>query len=108
MNTAIKVTEKKNVQTSLKNLRPHFPKGTPDLEILAELLRNGESELTPAKLLEFAKSKKRFSTADAMQAFQAGKYKVAGSLASLSGQRRIEKTADVDANGYSVYVYVTE
>ena len=94
------------IKAALMKLRSHFNAGTPDLEILSQVLQNGNVGCSPATLEAFASKTKTFSTADVMQHFQVGKYKVAGSLASLTGARKIKKTGDVDDNGYSLYVWI--
>jgi hypothetical protein len=95
------------IKLALTSLRPHYEPGTPDLEILSMVLQNGNGDLTPESLEAYAKKKKAFSTADVMQHFQVGKYKVAGSLASLTRQGKIKLAEKkTDANGYSQYVWV--
>ncbi len=99
-------SEAKTIKASLSKLRQCFPLGTPDLEILSKVLQNGHGECNPEALEAFASQKKRFSTADVMQHFQVGKYKVAGSLATLSGAGKIKKTGERDSNGYTCYEWV--
>lgn len=98
--------EKTHIQVSLTHLRPFYASGTPDLEILADVLSDGKGALTPEALLTYAKSRKQFSTANVMQTFQASKYKVAGSLAALSRSKKIEKLPELDPNGYSFYRFL--
>jgi hypothetical protein len=101
-------TQAKLIKAALIKLRPHFDAGTPDLEILSQVLRNGHGECCPETVEAFAVKMrdKKFSTADVMQFFQVSKYKVAGSLAALSGAGKIRKTGELDDNGYSVYEWV--
>jgi hypothetical protein len=94
--------ERKQIQTILKTLRKNFPKGTPDLEILSAVLSDGD-ECNPDGVARFARSVKRFTTADVMNHFQVGKYKVAGSLAALTRAGKIERVESSDPSGYSSY-----
>jgi hypothetical protein len=91
MNTETTIrNERAHITQSLATLRPIFPHGTPDVEILSQILRNAE-ELSPKVLGKFARSKKRFTTANVMQHFSCSKYKAAGSLAPLVKAQLIEK-----------------
>ncbi len=96
-------SETKTIKSSLAKLRSCFPGGTPDLEILSQVLSAGHGECNPEALEAFATRKKEFSTADVMQHFQVSKYKAAGSLAALSGAGLIKKTGEQDENGYTCY-----
>jgi hypothetical protein len=97
-------TERQKLQTILKDLRPHFSKGVPDIEILAMVLRNG-LECSPAAVEAFARKKKTFSTADVMNYFMVGKYKVAGAVAALRGAGKLE-AGEPTGDGYSTWRYV--
>jgi hypothetical protein len=99
-------TEKKHIETILKGLRPKVTPKTPDLEILAEVLRGGGETCSPETLAKFARSKKRFTTADVMQHFSVGKYKVAGALAALRRAGKIEPGPVEEKNGYSIWTWV--
>ena len=99
-------TEKQKVETVLKGLRSKFSPKTPDLEILATVLRGSGEICTPETVEKFARARKTFSTADVMQHFQVSKYKVAGSLAAL---RRANKLSPGEStkDGYSTWMWVT-
>lgn len=96
-------TERALIEILVAKLRSDFPVGTPDIEILSIVLRT--EDCTPEAAEKFAKKKKRFSTADMMQHFSVGKYKVAGILAAL---RRANKIVPVDTKetaGYSRWAW---
>ncbi len=98
--------ERAHIELALTHLRPHFSPGTPDSEILSAVLRNG-TECTPTTVEEYAKTHKRFSTSGVMQHFHVGKYKVAGAVAALRRQSKIEPDEPAeDSNGYSRWKWV--
>lgn len=98
--------ERATIEASLEKLRPFFP-GQPDVEILSIVLQNGTGECSPATVKAYAKRRKHFTTADVMQYFQVSKYKVAGALAALRGQKIIEPDDPKKVkDGYSRWVYV--
>ena len=98
--------ERKKVEAVLAPLRTKFPANTPDVEILAAVLQGESGPCNPQTVEAFAKGKKRFSTADVMQHFSVGKYKVAGALAALRRANKIEP-GDPTADGYSTWVWVS-
>ena len=97
--------ERQQIERTLKSLRQHFTPGTPDLEILSQVLQTGP-ECNPKTVEAFARAKKRFSTADVMQHFQVSKYKVAGSLAALRRAGKIEPAETTDDSNYTSWVWV--
>lgn len=94
--------ETAQIKQALTRLRPLFPAGTPDLDIIAGVLRNGECN--PKTVGKYARSRKRFSTADVMQHFQADKSRVAASLATLKRDGVIETIER--RNGFTVFAWV--
>ncbi len=101
--------EKSHIELALRKIRPYFDASMPDLEILAVVLRNGHGDCTPDTLAAFAEAQGSFTTGEAMQYFQVGKYKIAGCLAPLTRTGKITKLSKLpgdDENSYSRYAWV--